>query len=55
VNEQAERAAINIFLEKMGSLKSELSWNKKELVNQIRKLVTELVHDEKNFFLDGKM
>ena len=55
INEPIDNAAVNSFLEEIENIHSRMAWTKKEIVKEICRLVPELEHEEKNFYLDGKM
>lgn len=55
VNEKFERASVDSFLKSIEAMRTSRSWTKEELIEQISMIVPELVHEEKNFYLDGKM
>lgn len=46
---------VEDYLKSIECLVSAGSWSKQELISKIKKIVPELMHEEKDFYLDGKM
>lgn len=54
-NLKYNNVALNEFLNKLDSIRQTSTWSKQDLIDLIRTVVPELKHEEKGFYLDGKM
>ena len=54
-NEELSQMEVDHFLNNIDMYLNKGTWTKQELVNEIVHIVPELKHEERGFYLDGKM
>ncbi len=50
-----DRSRVDNYIEKLNAIRNEGKWSKDEVLKLVQTMVPELVHEEKGFYLDGKM